>query len=358
MNEENQYYRTTLASVAKHAGVSKATASRVLNNVGTATTQTRDRILSAARKLNYVPNAKFKQLSRLKTGEKLRTGNIGLVLGSESVKGFSTHPYYGRLFWGIEAAASKQDYHLVLSTQNGDYINSALALVYENKVDGILIADTTEHDLLPRIQPHLPVVLVNTISENGNVSSVMPDEAAGVTKALAYLQSLGHSRITFFYIADSSIPNVHHALREKAFREHIVRGTLDSELARVVVRPDREQSLETTLYAQLREWQAKNEMPTAIVCAADTYALAFMDAANRLGLSVPEDLSIIGTDDTVPCRFVRPGLTSIRQPLEDMGAAGVKLLLERIEDEKSAGAKVTQLFDVDLMVRESCGPAK
>lgn len=348
-----------MATVAKLAGVSKATASRVLNNVGTASPETRDRILAIAREKRYVPNAKFKQLSKLgETSGVCRTGNLGLLLLANSAREFSSHPYYGRLFWAIETAATKQGQHLVVSTTSDDHSGYLVKMVSEQKVDGMLVADSIDWHILEQINRVMPVVLVNNTVEGLSIPSIMPDEASGVKQALDYLRGLGHSKITFFYIADSALPNMHHIMRERAFRSLVLEGSSRLSEARVVVLPGREKSLEDTLFDQLLTWKARGEMPTALVCAADTYAVAFIEAARRLGLSVPDDLSVIGTDDTLPCEFIHPKLTSIRQPLESMGAAGVRALLEAVSSPEKSVEKVTMLFDVKLIVRGSCAKVR
>lgn len=343
-----------LSSVAELAGVSKATASRVLNNVGSAAQETRQRILAAAHEVNYVPNAQFRQLRQRTANGRRGTGNIGLLLRVRSVDEFALDPYYSRLFWGIEHEAQNQRRHLVVSSMSEDPSDYLTRMVMDQNVDGLLIHDSFDPDLLFRMSEIMPTVLVNNTVDGGRIPSIMPDETSGLRQALDHLRALGHARVMFFDIADSLFPNKHHVARSEAFKRLAMDGPSKMAGARLVVLPGREKSLEDALYDQLTAWKAEGEMPTAILCAADTYAVAFMDAARRLGLSVPRDLSLIGTDDTIPCEYVRPKLTSIRQPFEAMGAAGVRTLLEAVNSPEKHVEKVTMLFDVKLIVRESC----
>ena len=359
MKQKTSTKPCTLASIAELAGVSKVTVSRVLNNMGSASRETRERIFEIARVHCYVPNLKFRHLGRLAgSNEQSKAENLGLLLHPCDVREFSLNPYYGRLFWSIESATGALGKHLAVSTLKDDPDQYLVKMVADQKVDGILVADAIDPAIVSRIGAVMPVVLVNSTIEGSSSPSIMPDEASGVRQALAHLRELGHSKITFFYIADSALPNMNHILRARAFRTLAMEGPNRDSGARTVILPGRAKSLEDTLYDQLREWLAKGEMPTAILCAADTYAVAFIEAARRLELSVPGDLSIIGTDDTLPCEYVRPRLTSIRQPLEAMGAAGVKTLIERIEAQSAPEEKVTLLFDVTLVKRDSCAPCR
>ncbi len=347
----------TLALIAKLAGVSKATVSRVLNNTGAASTETRERVLSIAREHNYVPDAGFRHLSGLKrTGKAARTGSIGLLLFARKESEYAAHPYYGRLFWAIEHAVASRGLHLVVSSTDGG--EGLAKVVAERKVDGVVVVDSMPPECVERIAGMLPVVLVNNMFEGSCIPSVMADEAVGVRKAVEHLRSLGHVKITFFDIADSERPNMNHVLRGRAFREQMLDAGDAAARWKVVVLPSRCKSLARTLYDQLASWKAAGDMPTALLCAADTYALAFMEAAARLGIAVPEELSIVGADDTLPCRYVRPGLTSIQQPFEVMGAAGVGHLLQMIESGEGSRTPLTMLFGEELILRQSCAQAK
>jgi DNA-binding LacI/PurR family transcriptional regulator len=122
--------------------------------------------------------------------------------------------------------------------------------------------------------------------------------------------------------------------------------------ARDIVLSGRDKSLEDTIRDQLSQWRAEGPMPTAVVCGADVYALAFLDAARELGIDIPGQLSVMGGDDTVPCEHVRPRLSSVRQPLETIARAAVRMLLDQIEGREAVPC--VQRFAVELVLRESC----
>jgi len=345
----------TLADVATRVGVSKATVSRVLNHKpGSASDDTRQRILQAARELNYAPNPQFRILGRRKTSGERSTGNLGLLLVSADPQSFASDPYTSRLFWGLEREAQAQQYHLIVSTVDERATEYLPRVVSDRLVDGVLIHMGMNADLIARIHALMPVVLVNGMAEEPGVSSLMPDETACMQHALDYLRTLGHRRVTFFGIDDAPPHAVHHPLRAAAFRHLALEGPQRLTEARLVVLPRRDKSLEETAVDQLTAWRASGKMPTALICPTDGFALAFLNAAARLGIAVPRDLSIVGIDDTVACEYVRPRLTSMRQPFEAMGAAAVQTLLQQLRRPETATVGVAQLFDVQLVERDSC----
>jgi LacI family transcriptional regulator len=349
-----------LADVAARAGVSKATASRVLNKVGPASEETRRKILQAARDVSYVPNAQFRQLARQGAGEgHSRTGNLGLLLSAVAQPNFATDQYHRRTLIGIEREVQAQDYHLVVATvdeKNPDYLPR---VVMDRHVDGLLASVGISPELLKRINAIMPVVLVNDRLDGQGIPAIMSDETSGVRQALDHLRALGHERVTFFRIADTRYTedvrwrHVHaHILRAEAFERLATEGAHGLPQARLVVLPGRSKSLDETAYDQLVAWREADALPTAILCAADIYAFSFVTAALRLGLRVPRDLSVLGIDDVESCEHVRPKLTSVRSPLEAMGAAAVQTLVRRLQDPSTPA--VSQVFDVRLMQRESC----
>ncbi len=343
--------KVSLTDVAARAGVSIATASRVLNGTAMAAATTRAAVSQAAEDLGYVPDLRFRLMgkSRSRRPGNYRTGNIGVLLFQRSAAIFATNSYYSRLFWSIERQAGDLGWHVILSTIRSDSDQYLPAFVKDFKVDGVLVADQCPGGLLERIQRLVPVVLVNSTSPG--IAAVMPDEDSGIKQALTYLRELGHRRIWYFDIHDAA--NFHHDIRTRAFANYTVEWVMPE--TRAVVLRGRDKSLAEICLGHLRQWRDSGEMPTAILCGADVYAFAFLEAAEILGLSIPGDLSVMGADDDFRGEYVRPKLSSIRQPLEEMGAAAVRMLLDRID--KGSGAKATQTFEVSLVARGSCGAA-
>lgn len=338
----------SLAKVARKAKVSIATASRALNGSSLTVTKTRERVLEAARDLNYKTNRRFRLMGKSHGKQASATGNLGILLPTLHEATFAADPYYGRLFWSMEHAARQYHRHVLisrLSPENPAYLPDIVA---DAKVDGVLMADRCEPETIKRIQALVPAVLVNALPDGADISVVMPDEASGMVKALDYLRELGHRRIYYFDIQES--PSHHHTERLETFVRHCQQLSLAE--SRSIVLQQRDKSMLETVGEQLEAWRSAGQFPTAVVCGADVYAFAFLEAAQELSIRVPDDLSVIGADDTLPCEYMRPRLTSIRQPFEAMGRAAVRMLMEEIEHKELA--RSVQRFDVELIERKSC----
>lgn len=347
----------SLTEVARRAQVSIATASRVLNGKSATAVATRERVLEVAKELGYIPDPRFRLMGRSRGRGGGRTKTIGLLASIKTLTAaqFEFNPYYARLFLSIERAAREKQNHTLVSmvTQGADdYLPDFVA---DGKVDGVIIASYCADDVIDRVHKQVPVVVVNyPAPERLNVSSLMPDEAVGIRLAMEYLYEIGHRRIYYFGINDSVPPSRHHAERAQAFEEYVAhRGLAQSK---PVILGGRSKSLNETCADQLRAWAATGEMPTALVCAFDGFAFAFLEAAEQLGISVPGRLSVIGADDLMLAAHTRPKLTSIRQPFEVMGAEAVRILLDEIEGRDGMPSRTVQRLGVSLVKRDSCGP--
>ncbi len=346
--------RISLTQVAKHAGVSIATASRVLNQTGPMTEQTRQKVLASATELGYVPDPRFRAMGQSRQNKPVRTNNLGLIMPDTHESKFLSSPYYARMFWSLQQVAKEHDHHLTLSTfdtRKPDYLPK---LITDQRVDGVIVTRYHEPDFLTRIRDLMPVVLINEFTDIHGIASLIPDNHQTIFKAFEYLRNLGHRKICYYDIHD--FPNVHHLARAKAFTE--ITCQLNAGLAQTQILPLRIHSLSKTCRDQLINWQQSDHLPTAILCASDEYAIAFLEEAEKLGIRVPEDLSILGVDDHQECEYCRPRLTSVRQPLEAMARSAVNLLLEQIDEPKEPQPIPHRLFDIQLIERDSCGPPR
>ncbi len=343
----------SIADVARRAGVSAATVSRALSGSTPVVAATRQVVLAAAQELGYVPDARFRLIGGRKGQRRSQTGMIGIVMATREGQDPATSPYLGRLYWSVEQAVSASGRHLVISRVDEATLSYLPNLVQDTPMDGVLLVSLYDEDLIARVGTLLPTALVNAPGIDSGVSGIMPDEASGIRKALDLLRRLGHRRIFYFDIADSPIPNPHHSLRAQAFT---VGGAGVLPEARAIVLRERAGSLLDTCREYLARWLDEGGMPTAILCGADAYALAFLEAAPEFGLRVPDDLSVVGADDMIECAYSRPRLTSIRQPFEAMGELAVDLLLDIIE--KPDMPRQTRYLDVELVERGSCAPPR
>ncbi|WP_307793688.1 LacI family DNA-binding transcriptional regulator [Actinotalea soli] len=332
--------RTRLKDLAEQAGVSTATVSRVLNGKAGVATQTRTAVLAALDVLGY------------DRPEKLRTrseGLVGLIVPELD------NPVFPALAQAVESTLSERGYTPLLCTQSpgGTTEDEYVEMLIEHGVDGIVFvsgrhADTAaSHDRYHRLHSRgLPIVLVNGFAEGVDAPSVSTDDAVAVDLAVRHLSSLGHSSIGLAIGPDRYIP----ARRKlSAFTAALERLGQADPASHVVT------TLFTVEGGQAAGGELVDSGHTAIICGSDLMALGAIRAARSRGLRVPEDLSVVGFDDSPLIAFTDPPLTTVRQPVAPMGRAAVSALVSEIN-----GAKVPRtelLFHPELIVRGSTGPA-
>lgn len=310
--------RPTIADVARRAGVSAAAVSFAVNDRPGVSSGTRERILAAARELGWQPSASARALTEA------RTRAIGLVLARSAAQ-LEGDSFFLRFLSGIEAALTAADYALLLQIVPGEACDALSAyerLAAAGRVDGFLLTDIEADD--PRIAllaaAAMPVVLAGRPLGSAPFPWLETRHDEGIGPAVAHLVALGHSRIGFF----SGRPELEHQrLREAAWREALAAAGLGAgPVGRVVL--DQQAAAVSLL----------REEPTAVVCASDALALALCAAARGLGLSVPDDVSVVGFDDSFLAAFATPALTSVRVDYVDFGAAAARALLAAIAGEE------------------------
>ncbi len=342
-----------LTTVAMRAEVSTATVSRVLNGSPSVSTATREKVLKASYELGYVPNPRFRWMGRNRQpGNNRKTGQIGVLMAALNEGTLIGNPYYSRMFISLEQAARSQRQHLITSTLDSSNERFLPSLIKDLNVDGVICIDAFDDGLVTRLQQLMPVVALNLWLPQELAPSVVTDEDSGMRQILEYLISLGHQRICFFGIEDYTAVTTpqHHPRRLDAFRRYCREWNLSQ--AQIVTLPSRKVPLRQVMQAQLANWLGSAEPPTAVVCSADCYAVELIDIASEQGIKLPERLSIVGIDDEEVGRYLRPRLTTIRQPLEAMSVAAMRALSDLIDNPNAVPA--TQTMDVMLIKRDSC----
>ncbi|MCL3860617.1 LacI family DNA-binding transcriptional regulator [Actinotalea sp. K2] len=332
--------RTRLKDLADQAGVSTATVSRVLNGKAGVATQTRKSVLAALDVLGY------------DRPEKLRTRSKGLVGLIVPELG---NPVFPALAQVVETSLSDSGYTPLLCTQSpgGTTEDEYVEMLLEHGVDGIVFvsgrhADTTAtHDRYHRLRSRgLPIVLVNGHAEGIDAPSISADDAVAVDLAVRHLTSLGHRRIGLAIGPDRYTP----ARRKLAAFTAAMEREGATEVPTHVV---------TTLFTVEGGQAAGGELidsgHTAIICGSDLMALGAIRAARARGLRVPEDISVVGYDDSPLIAFTDPPLTTVRQPVLGMGQAAVNALVSEISGTRVPRAEL--LFHPELIVRRSTGTA-
>ena len=334
----------TIRDVARHAGVSVATASRALNGKDVVNPQTRDRILSVMEELGFAPSPAARRLS---LG---RTLTVGVVVS------FLTRPQAAERLRGVDAVLTDSEFDLViynveLVRKRDQYLGT---LAQSQRTDGLLVMSLPPPDsAVPGLsRGPVPVVFIDVHTPSvAAMPRVVGDDAAGGALAARHLLDLGHRAIGFIgdAIAD---PFGFTSSRDRE-------AGLTRELASAGVSiPDAWIGHGAHGRYEARDLAhrmlAGSRRPTAIFTASDTQALGVIAAASEAGLRVPNDLSVIGYDDIEAADYV--GLTTIRQQLFESGRRGAEILLSEI-DERSDESPVAHLAP-ELVVRGTTAPPK
>ncbi len=329
----------TIVDVARAASVSHSTVSRVLNGRPYIKAETRKRVMEAAEELGYVANLKARGLA----GGRL--GVVGFVV--ESIDG----SYQAEMVRGVDHALAEVGLDLMLCTTHRREQREAsyVSRLSVGLVDGLIVlvpesAERYSDDLSSR---HFPFVLLDHVGSS-HANSVVATNVQGSIDALDHLAGLGHRRIAHITGDLALVPGRE---RLEGFRLAVERFALD---------PDPDLIVSGDFHAAggrraaLRILQLA-ERPTAIFVASDDMAIAAIETFAEHGISVPGDVSVVGFDDVPEANLVRPKLTTVRQPLHEMGRRAVALLLDQIERPENPVAHLN--VPTEFMVRESTGPA-
>jgi len=329
--------RVTLQEVAELAGVSQATAGRALGGYGSISEGSRERVERAAMKLGYRTHGVARALA---SGT---TKSIGLVIGDIENAFFAT---FAR---GLSDVMHEAGYTVVLANadENWDLERQALEVLETRSVDGMVVAPAPDSDttLLQGLSERVPLVVVDRTLPGLDVDTVLVDNVAGGASAAKHLADLGHREIGLM-----TEPPVLSSVRERVqgYEETLESYGLESDPALVAVGTPK---LEGGLLAAIEILESKDR-PQAIFATTNTMTAAVLAATVELGLKIPDDLSLVGFDDSEWMRLVSPPITVVRQPVYDLGQATGRLLNDRING-WSGDAKRLRL-KTELVVRQSC----
>jgi len=332
--------KITQKEIAKRVGVSQTTVSAVLNKNENfkISEDIKNKILKIAHETGY-----WQFFNKRKT----RSGNIAYLIPSYATLPL-LDPYFNRFYKGIADVIYEKRFNLVLYHLNEKEILFRND-IFEN-VDGFIIEEKINDEIVKKIKEIKPVVFLNYTSEI-SVDSVMPDNKGGIIKAVKYLYEKGHRKIGFYGMRPFSI---HQYERFDGYKEGLkISGIGYNE--EYVILPERKMGgfdeLDYYSNQAIKKWMNLKNKPTGIITLGDVYALSLIKQADKFGLKIPDDLSIIGFDNTIQCELIHPSLTSINQPMEEMGKRAVELLLERIKNPDKKIEKVR--FDLEIVERES-----
>ncbi|HKW61761.1 MAG TPA: LacI family DNA-binding transcriptional regulator [Candidatus Acidoferrum sp.] len=332
-----QTHLLKLDAVAKRAGVSTATVSRVLNNLNVVKGTTRTRVLKAAEELKYHPNLHARSLARGKS----RT--IGILVSNME------NPFFFDIYHALESAAHSHGYEVVVA--NTDYrseqLLASVRLMIGWRVAGLaaIVSEMDSHLIQVITDSKIPIVFYDVGTPQKNITNIRVDYRKGMRKIVEYLHSLGHTRTAFVG---------HHATlgpiseRKKTLLETVNRISQDAHV-QIVGASD---GLEGGRQAA-RELIASGFEPTAVICVNDFMAVGVLRQLRDLGMRVPEDVSVTGFDNIKLSEFCSPALTTVHIPRDRIGQQIFGILIPEDSSKSLAGREI--LIDPELVVRESTG---
>jgi DNA-binding LacI/PurR family transcriptional regulator len=337
--------RITSYDVARAAGVSQTTVSFVLNEVAgiRISEETRQRVLAAADELGWVPDAAAQALGRG------RTETIGVVVTTLA------DPFIGALVQTIESTALDHGYAILLASSNEipERELGAARMLQSRRVDGVIVTSSRVGALY---QEHLeqlrvPVVLINSLVQHSRryTFSIGIDNHHGGRLATQHLIQRGHRRIA--YVA-SPADRTDDLGRMTGYRDALGEAGIEFDPALVVQGTGRAGGGQRSLPMIL----ALDDRPTGVFCYNDMTAIGLMEAARGAGLRIPQDLAVVGFDDITFARFCCVPLTTIAQPIAELGRRAMEMVLQLLADDGQSEISVTDVrIQGRLVVRASSG---
>lgn len=334
--------RATMTDVAHAAKVSLQTVSAVINGKPGISEPTRERVRNVIRQLDYHPNG-FASSLRAR-----RSFTVGVVIPT------ITNPYFPEFVRGIEDVAHRQGYSVFLCNSDHDQRKeiSYLQLLRRHRVAGYLVAYGLSNQEGDRILTELaadgiPVVTLGARQLHPKAITLLSDDVHGTARITSHLVEWGHRRIGFISPPEGGAV---HRNRSAGYLRALRKAGVSPEPA-LIVPGDFEVEAGQRGAADLMN---VNDPPSAMVAANDLVAIGAINTLRRMGKRVPEDVSVTGYDDIPLARLFHPALTTMAQPVYEMGAAGMSALLARIADPTLEGEIIR--FKSKLVVRESSAP--
>ncbi len=334
--------QVTIKDVAREAEVSPSTVSRVISDSSQISCETKEKVRTVMDRLGYHPNAIARSLVNQ------RCNSIGLVMSRPTDRALA-NPFFTDMIQGIAASTQQENFSLMLTSADSyeSETREALNLVKKRQVEGlILMASRISGDLINTlVRENYPFVLVGRSREHSDIPRVDNNNIRAVKDAMIKLIAKGYSNIAFlsgpkdFVVCQD---------RLQGYREALVEAGL-------AYRPELVSYAEFSYEAGLKEahdlFIRSRRQIDLVFCADDLLALGALRAVETRGLKVPEDIGVIGFNDTPAASLVNPGLTTVRIPIKEMGKRAAQMLISVIEDHNYQGEEV--IIPTEIIWRNS-----
>lgn len=336
--------KVTIKDVAKNAGVSIGTVSKVLNDKGYVSKELRKRVQDTIQQLNYQVNANARSLKISKTNK------IGVIVSDIS------NTYQMSLAKSVEDMIRSMYYHMLVMSHNEDpqTERELLRLILEQRVDGLVLYPTggeRNADMIQMVQGHrIPVIIVDRKVEGITTDIIVDDNYHGSFESIAYLNSLGHRRIGVIYGTQKISVGKERLEGAMAAIRHF--QCSEDESLMICGKFSAEDSYKATLQLLFLPTP-----PTAIYCCNNTMTVGMMRAIQEQGVKIPEEISVISFGDASQWELIQPPLTLIHQPLKRIGVEAAIILKNRL----TMGSEYTPkqlVIKPELLVRGSCSRPK
>lgn len=335
--------KVTISDVAKRAGVSKTTVSRILNgNFDHTKEETKNRVLMAIKDFDYQPNALAKGLKSMKTNV------IGMVLSNLK------NPYWTTVLEGIEDVCHNSGYNLMIcnSNENAEFEEQYIKEFQMRQVDGIVINPTARNISLYQklLDSKYPMVVMNRRIPDFEANYVVMDNVKGAYVAVNHLLKNKKKKVAVFRYQNPHVSPWRD--RVEGYRTALLENGFSKEDFRI---EEFEQNVGKMKDAVIRHFK-KYPDTDAVFSTNNMITLEVIEALKELNLKIPEDVAIVSYDETVWAKHLSPPLTTINQPGYQMGQTAAQILIRSIDGKNDPNLKLeTVVFKPDIIVRKSCG---
>lgn len=326
--------KPTIYDVAEKAGVAISTVSKVLNNTGSLADKTRKKVKETMEELNYQPSVVASVKKRIQT--------IGLLIPNIA------NPFMAEVARSIENHAKRHGYSLMICSTDNDLKTEVeyISILKQKYTDGIIVATglKKEKAIKELIKTDLPIALLSREVPSLAADTVLVDDYLGGYEATRHLIDLGHEKIAM--ITEDTFFSTLRA-RVRGYKKALEEAGLNYDESLVLTNNISVEEGKKAMLILLK----KSSPPTAVFASTESLAIGAVQGARELMVKVPDELSIVGFDDTVLSTICEPPLTTIAQPIDEMGKKVVELLIEEIEKKKESKQRV--VLSPKLIVRNS-----